>query len=127
MTGADNASGLTVFALHRSGRRDTVAAALNRSDRAALAALLKPAEIFVDMAVVRESGARRPESSQRQGADETRQVDQLAGHCSRAFRRYLNLVGQFHTLGDFHAAIHGLLAPPPASCPSEAGGPKSSA
>ncbi|MBB4743554.1 hypothetical protein BJY16_007013 [Actinoplanes octamycinicus] len=108
----DNASELTVFALHHSGRRDILVAALNQSDRPRLATLLEPGEIFVDMAVVRESGAGARSYLTVKAPEETRQVDQLAEHFSQAFRRYLDLVGQIQTLNDFHAAIDGLLAPP---------------
>ncbi|MEU4624679.1 hypothetical protein AB0G04_32495 [Actinoplanes sp. NPDC023801] len=108
----DTCSELTVFALRRAGRRDSLAAALNQSDRPDLAAILEPGDIFVDMAVDREGGAFPASYFTVKAPDVTPQVDQLADHFSQAFRRYLNLVGQIHTLNDFHAAIDNLLAPP---------------
>lgn len=111
----DTASELTVFALHHSGRRDILAAALNQSDRPDLATLLEPGEVFVDMAVIRESGAGAKSYLTVKAPEEAPQVDQLADHFSQAFRRYLDLVGQIHTLHDFHAAIDDLLAPPHAA------------
>ncbi|MFF0373738.1 hypothetical protein [Actinoplanes missouriensis] len=112
MLAGDTCSELTVFALHRSGRRDTLAAALSQIDRPDLAAILEPGEIFVDMAVDRECGAFPRSYLTVKTPHETRQVDHLADHFSQAFRRYLDMVGQIHTLNEFHAAIDGLLAPP---------------
>jgi hypothetical protein len=108
----DTASELTVFALRHPGRGDILATALNQSDRPDLATILEPGEIFVDMAVDRESGAFARSYLTVKAPEVTPQVDQLADHFSQAFRRYLDRVGQIHTLNEFHAAIDDLLAPP---------------
>jgi hypothetical protein len=110
---ADNASELTVFGLHHAGRRDILAAALNRSDRPEPVTLLEPGEVFVHLAMVREAGAGVASHLTVKTPEANPEVDRLAGHFSQAFRRYRDLAGRIRTLDDFHAAIDDLLAPPP--------------
>ncbi|MFC4069912.1 hypothetical protein [Actinoplanes subglobosus] len=108
----DNASELTVFGLRDPGRRGVLVAALSRDERPELAAVLEPGEIFVDMAVIRESGAGISNHLTVKAPEAIPQVERLADHFSRAFRRYRDRAGRIHTLNDFHAAIDDLLAPP---------------
>lgn len=108
----DASSELTLFALCDPDRADLLTAALNQNDRPHLADILQSGDIFVDLAVVRDPGTGETSYLTVKAPDAAEEVQQVADHFSRAFRRYLDQVSQIRALDEFHAAIDGLLAPP---------------
>ncbi|MEU8264820.1 hypothetical protein AB0C02_29915 [Micromonospora sp. NPDC048999] len=108
----DASSEVTLFALSDPARAGFLAASLNQIDRPYLAEILQPGDIFVDLAVGHDRGTGASSYLTVKAAEATEVVGQLADHFSRAFRRYLDRVGQIRTFEEFHAAIDDLLAPP---------------
>ncbi|MGB2570946.1 hypothetical protein ACPFP2_21210 [Micromonospora citrea] len=112
--GGDAASELTLFGLGGpAGRRSPgLADVLDRPDRPELRHLLRPGDVFVDLAVVRDYPMGWTNYLTVKTLGPTDRVWDLADHYSAAFRRYLAALPRIRTFEDFHAAIDELLAAP---------------
>ncbi|MEU7588848.1 hypothetical protein AB0A95_21435 [Micromonospora sp. NPDC049230] len=108
----DATSEITLFALAEAERARLLTRALNQRDRPGLTEILQPGDIFVDLAVVHDLGAGAASYLTIKAPEAIDDVDHLAEHYSRAFRRYATQVNQIRTFDEFHHAIDDLLAPP---------------
>ncbi|MEV4481611.1 hypothetical protein [Micromonospora coxensis] len=110
----DAASEITLFGLGPGHDSLGLVDALDRPDRPELHEVLRPGDVFVDLAVVRDAPTGWTNYLTVKSLDPTDRVWHLADHYSAAFRRYLAVVPRLRTFEDFHAAIDDLLAAPPA-------------
>jgi hypothetical protein len=110
--GFDTSSQLTLFGIGQPGRTDGLRRALNRANRPYLAEILRPGDLFVDLAVVRDAGIGWTSYLTVKTPQPIDEVSWLADHYRSSFHRYLNHVDQLRTIHEFHTAIEELLAPP---------------
>ncbi|GAA3198838.1 hypothetical protein ACFO1B_02325 [Dactylosporangium siamense] len=103
---------VTVFGLHR-GRFEEVAAALDDQDRPPPAALLRPGEMMVSLATVRDEWFTDWDNILTvMTPTATSTVDRVAAHYATAYRRYLDAMPALRTMADFNPAAERLLALP---------------
>jgi hypothetical protein len=109
----NNRAQVTVFGLD-GDRVDELVDALNAPDRPVLADLLRPGEMFVSLATVRDHWMTNWTNRLTvKTLAETDLVYRAAQHYSRAYRRYLHALDGMRTLADFRSAASQLLAEPP--------------
>jgi hypothetical protein len=109
--GADASSEITMFALGDPGRAHSLTLTLDQPDRPALAEILQPGDIFLDLAVIHDLGAGAANYFTVKTPEATDEVAQLAGQFSEAFRCYASRASEIRTFGEFHNAIDDLLTP----------------
>ena len=101
---------MTVFGLD-GDRLDELADALNATDRPVLAEILRPGEMFVSLATVRDAQMTHwTNTFTVKTATETDVVYRAAARYSTAYQRYLGELDSMRTLTDFRSAAAQLLA-----------------
>jgi hypothetical protein len=115
----DASSEITLFGFNAGAKSDnTLAGALDQPSRLHLQEILRPGDVFVDLAVVRD---RFLGHTSYLTVKTTEPIDdrphRLAEHYGTAFSRYVNSVDDTHTFEDFRDAMDTLLAPPPDGAP----------
>jgi hypothetical protein len=115
----DASSEIALFGFNAGAKSDnTLAGALDQPSRLHLQEILRPGDVFVDLAVVRD---RFLGHTSYLTVKTTEPIDdrphRLAEHYGTAFSRYVNSVDDTHTFEDFRDAMDTLLAPPPDGAP----------
>jgi hypothetical protein len=106
----NNRAQVTVFGLD-GGRFDEFADALNAPDRPMLADILRPGEMFVSLATVRDAWMTNWTNTVTvKTTTETDIVYRAAVHYSTAYQRYVGGLDSMRTLADFRSAAARLLA-----------------
>ena len=108
----NNRAHVTVFGLD-GDRFDALADALNAQERPVLADILRPGEMFVSLATVRDAWMTNWINRLTvKTVIETDLVYRVAAHYSTAYQRYLSGLDGMRTLADFRSAAAQLLALP---------------
>lgn len=101
---------MTVFGLAGDDRFDALAEALNAPTCPVLAEILRPGEVFVSLATVRDARMTHWINSLTvKTLAETDIAYRAAAHYTTAYRRYLHELGSMRTLTDFSSAAAELL------------------
>lgn len=112
--GFDASSEITIFGMLDGDREGSLHTTLNHTDRPELAEVLRPDEMFVDLAVVRDRVLGHTSYLIVKSVEPIDdRIHALTTHYLRAFNNYVTELRSVRTLSDFHAAIEKLLTAPP--------------